>query len=193
MKEDIRDTLQGFASLTEWLSRDENYLEKILEAVRMITRCYGHGGKVLLCGNGGSAADAQHLAAELSGKYYLDRPPLNAEALHCNTSFITAVANDYSFDYIYERMVKAAGERNDVLMAFSTSGSSKNIINALQAAKNKNMHTIGFTGKSVGKMTPLCDIIIRIPSEDTPRIQEAHMITGHIICEWVEKKCFDNE
>ena len=193
MKAQIRNTLQGSASLTEWLSRDENYIEKIHEAVLMITRCYEHGGKVLLCGNGGSAADAQHLAAELSGKFYFDRPPLNAEALHCNTSFVTAVANDYSFDSIYERMVLAASKRNDILMAFSTSGTSKNIIKALEAAKNNKLHTIGFTGKLGGKMTTLCDIIINIPSDDTPRIQEAHIMTGHIICEWVEKIIFNNE
>ncbi len=193
MKEQIRNTLQVSASLTDWLSQDETYLEKVREAVWMITRCYEHGGKILLCGNGGSAADAQHLAAELSGKFYFDRPPLNAEALHCNTSYVTAVANDYSFNVIYERMVQATGNRNDVLIAFSTSGTSNNIINALQVAKKTKMHTIGLTGKSGGKMTPLCDIIINVPSDDTPRIQEAHILTGHIICEWVERTLFGNE
>ncbi len=193
MKDEIQNTLQSSASLTDLLSGNESYLEKVCEAVFMITRCYEHGGKVLLCGNGGSAADAQHLAAELSGKFYFDRPPLYAEALHCNTSFITAVANDYSFDHVYQRMVQAAGNRNDVLIAFSTSGSSKNIIKALQEAKKIKMHTIGLTGQSSGKMAALCDIIINIPSNDTPRIQEAHIMTGHIICEWVEKNIFGNE
>lgn len=193
MKENIRNTIQNSAALIDKLSRDEIFLEKVNKSVGLITRCYEHGGKVFLCGNGGSAADAQHLAAELSGRYYFDRPPLNSEALHCNTSFITAVSNDYSFDHIYERMIQAAGKKNDVLIAFSTSGNSKNVTLALKAAKKINMHTIGFTGLSAGKMGSFCDIIINVPSHDTARIQEAHIMTGHIICQWVERNLFNNE
>ncbi len=191
MKEGIRNTIQNSVSLKECLLRDEAYIEKVKDSILLITRCYEFGGKILLCGNGGSAADAQHLAAEFGGKFYFDRQPLHAEALHCNTSFLTAVANDYSYDLIYQRMVQAAGIKNDVLMAFSTSGNSKNIVNALQAAKKNKMHTIGFTGKSGGKMAAFCDIIIKIPSNDTARIQEAHIMTGHIICEWVERNIFN--
>ncbi len=193
MKENIRNTIQNSAALIDKLSRDEIFLEKVNKSVGLITRCYEHGGKVFLCGNGGSAADAQHLAAELSGRYYFDRPPLNSEALHCNTSFITAVSNDYSFDHIYERMIQAAGKKNDVLIAFSTSGNSKNVTLALKTAKKINMHTIGFTGLSAGKMGSFCDIIINVPSHDTARIQEAHIMTGHIICQWVERNLFNNE
>lgn len=174
------------------LLRDNSLMEKISEVAEVITKCYTSNGKVLLCGNGGSAADAQHIAAELTGRFKIDRSPLNAEALHCNTSFLTAVSNDSSFDHAYERMVQATGKKDDILMAFSTSGNSQNIINALNAAKSMEMATIGFSSKTGGKMAELCDILINIPSVNTPRIQEAHILTGHIICEIVEKNLFGN-
>jgi D-sedoheptulose 7-phosphate isomerase len=160
------------------------------QTINMIVGCYQKGGKVLFCGNGGSAADAQHLAAELSGRFYFDRPPLNAEALHVNTSFLTAAANDYSFDKVYERMTMAVGKRGDVLVAFSTSGSSPNVIHALKAAKELEMITIGFSGSTGGNMHDVCDVLFCIPSDDTPRIQEVHILLGHIICENVEKLLF---
>ncbi|HOI99565.1 MAG TPA: SIS domain-containing protein, partial [Rectinema sp.] len=146
--------------------------------------------KILLCGNGGSAADAQHLAAELSGRFYIDRPPLFAEALHVNTSYLTAVANDYSFDEVYARLVKAKGRPSDILIGISTSGNSSNIIKAINAAKEVGMISVGFTGKTGGKMVSLCDYLINIPSQDAARIQEAHILIGHIICEIVERKLF---
>ncbi|MFO8068287.1 MAG: SIS domain-containing protein, partial [Bacteroidales bacterium] len=146
--------------------------------------------KLLLCGNGGSAADAQHLAAEFSGRYYLDRPALNAEALHVNSSFLTAASNDFGFEKAYARMIDAIGENGDVLIAISTSGNSLNILEAINEAKERQIFVIGLTGKTGGKMKNMCDIMINVPSEDTPRIQEAHILIGHIICEMVEKELF---
>jgi D-sedoheptulose 7-phosphate isomerase len=147
-------------------------------------------GKVLFCGNGGSAADAQHLAAELSGRYLYDRDPLYSEALHVNTSYLTAVANDYSYDLIYSRMIKGSGKKGDVLFGISTSGNSVNVINALKQAKELGMKTVAFTGAGGGEMASVADLCIKVPSEDTPRIQEAHIMIGHIICEIIESELF---
>lgn len=154
---------------------------------------YSRGNKVLLCGNGGSAADAQHIAAEFSGRFYYDRAPLAAEALHTNTSFLTAVANDYSYEDVYSRALLASGKNGDVLIGLSTSGNSPNVLNALKTAKELGIVTIGFTGESGGKMKELCDYLINIPSTDTPRIQESHILVGHIICELVESALFPKE
>jgi D-sedoheptulose 7-phosphate isomerase len=147
-------------------------------------------GKILFAGNGGSAADAQHLAAELSGRFYLDREPLFAEALHVNTSYVTAVANDYSYEEIYARLVRAMGAPGDVLFAISTSGNSPNIIKAVEAAKKIGFTVIAMTGADGGKLKPLADHLINIPSKTTPRIQEGHMLLGHLICELIELKMF---
>ena len=157
-----------------------------------ITACYRNGGKVLFCGNGGSAADAQHLAAELSGRFYFDRPPLDAEALHVNSSYVTAVANDYTYDEIYSRYVNGVGKKGDVLIGISTSGNSENILRALKVAKNKEMVTVAMTGKSGGKMRDIVDFLLNVPSTDTPRIQEAHIMLGHIFCQIVEEDLFGN-
>ena len=145
---------------------------------------------VFVCGNGGSAADAQHIAAELSGRFYTDRPPLYSEALHVNSSYMTAVANDYSYDVVYSRMVEACGRKGDVLVGITTSGNSKNILAAMEMAKKQGMVTIGMTGKSGGKMNDCCDIMLRVPSTDTPRIQESHILIGHIICQLIEETIF---
>ena len=169
---------------------DAALLSKVEQCIRIITDAYRNDKKVLFCGNGGSAADAQHLAAELSGRFYLDRPPLNAEALHVNSSFVTATANDHYFDSIYERMVDAVGKKGDVLVALSTSGNSKNILRALKAAQSKGLHTIGLSGNTGGQMQALCQLVLNVPSSDTPRIQEMHMLLGHIICENVEQTLF---
>lgn len=165
-------------------------LQNAEKAADKIIACYQGKGKVLWCGNGGSAADAQHLAAELSGRFYYDRPPLFSDALHVNTSYVTAVANDYSYDLIYSRLVQAMGQTGDVLIGLSTSGNSKNVINALKAAAEKGMYRIAFTGESGGAMKEHCDLLINIPSNDTPRIQECHMLIGHTLCELVESKLF---
>jgi len=148
--------------------------------------------KMLLCGNGGSASDAQHIAAELSGRFYTDRPPLYAEALHVNSSYMTAVANDFGYEATYARMVEAAGRKGDILIGISTSGNSPNVVSAMQKAKEIGMLTVGFTGKNGGKMKEICDIMICIPSDDTPRIQEAHILIGHIICQLIEEEMFPN-
>jgi D-sedoheptulose 7-phosphate isomerase len=148
------------------------------------------GNKILWCGNGGSAADAQHLSAELSGRFYYDRPPLFSEALHVNTSYTTAVANDYSYDIIFSRLTQAMGRKGDVLIGLSTSGNSKNVIEAIKVANEIGMVTIGFTGETGGNMKSICKHLVNIPSKDTPRIQECHMILGHTICELVEIELF---
>ena len=173
----------------ELLSREELLitLEKIVEAILL---CYSSGGKVLWCGNGGSAADAQHLAAELSGRFYYDRPPLSSEALHVNTSYITAVANDYNYDEIYARLIRGSGKPGDILIGLSTSGNSRNVIKALQVANETGIVTVGFTGTTGGEMKDHCQFLINIPSTDTPRIQECHMLIGHTICEIIEKTLF---
>lgn len=146
--------------------------------------------KILFCGNGGSAADAQHLAAELSGRFYIDRKPLAAEALHVNTSYLTAIANDYSYDVVYSRLVEGLGRAGDVLVGLSTSGNSKNIVLAMEKARENGMITVGMTGIGGGKMKNICDHLINVPSNDTPRIQESHIMVGHILCEIIEHELF---
>jgi D-sedoheptulose 7-phosphate isomerase len=186
----IRSNLQNSINLKQRLLEDDGMVALVNEIADVVIACYRNGGKVFFCGNGGSAADAQHLAAELSGRYYYDRPPLFAEALHVNTSYITAVANDYSYDEIYARWITAIGQENDVLIALSTSGNSANVVRACEQANSNGMKTIGFTGKTGGKMGPLCDLLLAIPDTDTPRIQECHMLMGHTVCEIVEAQLF---
>jgi len=164
--------------------------QQLEKAIDLISAAFLNGNKVLFCGNGGSAADAQHLAAEFSGRFYKDRKALPAEALHCNTSYLTAVANDYSYDVIYARIVEGTGIKGDVLIGLSTSGNSGNIVKAFEAAKSLGITTIGFTGAGGGKMKELSDILFNVPSTDTPRIQESHILLGHIICQLVEEKVF---
>jgi len=169
---------------------DPVFLEKMEQAAQLLVRTFRAGGKVLFCGNGGSAADAQHLAAELSGRFYTDRPPLYAEALHVNTSYLTAVANDYGYDHVFSRMVDAAGRSGDVLVAISTSGNSPSILRAAEKAAEIGMSVIGMTGAGGGKLAPRCHLLLNVPSTDTPRIQECHILIGHILCEIVEKTVF---
>lgn len=180
------------ASITakEALLATPGLLEGLAQLVDRCVATFRQGGKVLFCGNGGSAADAQHLAAELSGRFYHDREPLFAEALHVNTSFLTAVANDYHYDEVYARMVRAAGRPGDVLIAMSTSGNSPNILRALTDAGQVGMFTVGLTGQSGGKLRGACDLLLAMPSTDTPRIQECHMLLGHILCELIEQEIF---
>ena len=176
MQQKIKDIIQASVNVKLQLLSDESLLKTIEEVTDIVTTAFLNGNKVLFCGNGGSAADAQHLAAEFSGRFYTDRDPLPSEALHCNTSYLTAVANDYSFD---------------VLFAISTSGNSANIINAVEQGKKSGMICVGMTGATGGKMNGLCDYLLNMPSKDTPRIQESHILTGHIICELVERKIFE--
>lgn len=186
----IKSKLQSSINLKTSLLSQSEILQAVSDSVTEIVKCYENGGKVLWCGNGGSAADSQHLAAELSGRFYYDRPPLFSEALHVNTSYITAVANDYSYDVIYSRLVEAMGQKGDVLIGLSTSGNSANVIKALEVANKIGMTTIGFTGQTGGKMKDHCKYLVNIPSTDTPRIQECHMLLGHTICELVEMNVF---
>ena len=158
--------------------------------VDLVSTAFQNDNKVYFCGNGGSAADAQHLAAEFSGRFYFDRHPLYSEALHVNTSYITAVANDYGYEQIYARLVKAKARENDILIGLTTSGESKNIILAFEQARSQKAITIGFTGHGGGSLKAVSDYLIDIPSKDTPRIQECHMLLGHILCELVEAKLF---
>ena len=191
MKQDlIRRNINDSISVKQKLLQNDTILTEITKVVDLIVEAFNNGNKLLLCGNGGSAADAQHLAAEFSGRYYLKRPPLHAEALHTDTSFMTAVSNDFSFDEVYARLIQGIGKQGDILIGMSTSGNSKNVIKALEEAKKKNIITIGFTGKANGNMKPYCDFLINIPSDDTPRIQECHLMLGHAICELVEKELF---
>lgn len=188
------DKIKNILSESVWVKQsvlqNADLLLSIETIVNIVVKAYTENKKVLFCGNGGSAADAQHLAAELSGRFMLNRKPLFAEALHVNSSYITATANDYGYDFIFSRLTEAMGNASDILMAFSTSGNSDNIVNALKTAKAKNMITIGFTGKQGGKMNEYCDILLLIPSENTARIQETHITIGHIICELTEFELF---
>lgn len=186
----IQSKLKTSIELKTAVMNNQAILNAVNEAVNKIIAAYQNKGKVMWCGNGGSAADAQHLAAELSGRFYYDRPPLFSDALHVNTSYTTAVANDYSYDVIYSRLVKAMCNKGDVLIGLSTSGNSANVIKAFEEARNMGVTTVGFTGESGGKMKALSDILINIPSTDTPRIQECHMLLGHTICELVEMSLF---
>ena len=186
----IKEILNEALAVNRHIFEDQAFLDKIDQCVDIITSALRSGGKILFCGNGGSAADAQHLAAELSGKFYLDRPPLSAEACHVNTSFLTAVSNDYSFESAYARYIEGVAHTGDVLVAISTSGNSGNIVKAATQAHKQGLKVVGMTGKSGGELLQHSDILLNFPSENTPRIQEAHILIGHIICEQVEKNLF---
>lgn len=190
MKSKIENIIQASIDVKHQLLADPFVLNTIENIVDDVVESLQNGGKILFCGNGGSAADAQHIAAELSGRFYTDRAPLYAEALHVNTSYLTAVANDYSYDVVYSRMVEGCGKKGDILFGISTSGNSKNVLNALLAANKKEMITVGMTGSTGGKMKEVCKYLLNVPSNDTPRIQESHILLGHIICQLVEEKMF---
>ncbi len=186
----VTDIIRASINTKERILADAVLLHTIEQVTETVINAFSKKNKVLFCGNGGSAADAQHLAAEFSGRFYTDRDPLPSEALHVNTSYLTAVANDYGYDVVYSRLVKAMGRAGDVLVCLSTSGNSVNIINALEQAQQIGMITVGFTGETGGKMKDKCDYLINIPSNDTPRIQESHIMIGHIICQLAEERLF---
>lgn len=189
-KERIETALRHSLETKQLILNDKQLQERLDQAAGICIQALQNGGKVLFAGNGGSAADAQHLAAELSGRFYYDRPPLNSEALHVNTSYLTAVANDYSYDEIYARLLLGTAKKGDVLVGLSTSGNSKNIVRAFEASKTIGVTCIAFTGTTGGQMKELADILINVPSTDTPRIQESHIMLGHILCEIVEATIF---
>jgi len=186
----ISKIIQSSIDVKQQILKDADLLKKIDTISDLITKAFKDGNRVYFCGNGGSAADAQHLAAEFSGRFYTDRDALPAEALHCNSSYLTAVANDYSYDVIYARLIKGIGQKGDFVIGLSTSGNSGNIIKAFEVAREKGIHTVGFTGDTGGKMKELSDYLINVPSKDTPRIQESHIMLGHIICQLVEERYF---
>ena len=186
----IQHAIEDSIAVKQLILNDKDFLNRIEETVVLCVNSLKLGGKIWFAGNGGSAADAQHLAAELSGRFYLDRKSLPAEALHVNTSFMTAVANDYGFDKVYARMLQGCAHRGDVLVAISTSGNSANILEAVDMAKSLGVHVVAMTGEKGGKLRDRCDILLNVPSNDTPRIQESHIMIGHIICEHIEKDIF---
>jgi D-sedoheptulose 7-phosphate isomerase len=192
MKSRINKCIKSAVENYTHVLQDDILQEKIQNFAIKSIAAFKDNKKMLLCGNGGSASDAQHIAAELSGRFYADRPPLYAEALHVNSSYMTAVANDYGYEATYARMVEAAGRKGDVLLGISTSGNSPNVVRAMQKAKELGMLTVGFTGKDGGEMKDICDIMICVPSIDTPRIQESHILIGHIICQLIEEEMFPN-
>ena len=187
----IKALIEESISVKQAILEDEGLLARIDDIAWIIVKALKNDKKVLFCGNGGSASDAQHLAAELSGRFYLERESLFAEALHVNTSYLTAVANDYGYEEVYARLVRGKGRKGDVLVALSTSGNSPNVIRATQDANDLGMTTIGMTSQAGGKLAPLCDFWIGVPSNDTMRTQEAHIMIGHLICELVEKRIFE--
>jgi D-sedoheptulose 7-phosphate isomerase len=190
MKSAIKSILLDSISMKQAMLHDDRLLTIVQGVVNQIIATFNAGGKVLFCGNGGSAADAQHLAAELSGRFYQNRKALFAEALHVNTSFLTAVSNDYGFEAVFERAVEAMGRQGDLLVALSTSGNSPNVLKAIAKAHEIGMKVVGMAGADGGKMDGHCDYFIKVPSTDTPRVQEGHILLGHIICALVEGKIF---
>ena len=188
--EKIKSIIEASIETKQQILQNDQLIVTIEKVVEVVTNAFKNGKRVYFCGNGGSAADAQHLAAEFSGRFYTDRKALPAEALHCNTSYLTAVANDYGYDVVYARMIDGIGEKGDILIGLSTSGNSGNIIKAFEVAKDKGIITVAFTGITGGQMKAISDYLINVPSTDTPRIQESHITIGHIICQLVEEKYF---
>ena len=190
MNEKIQEIIRESIATKTAVLQDAGLMGRVNQIVELIVNRFQEGKHLYFCGNGGSAADAQHLAAEFSGRFYINRDALPSEALHCNTSYLTAVANDFSYDLIYSRLIKGIGKRGDILVGMSTSGNSTNIIKAFETAREKGITTIGMTGEGGGRLRDLSDYLIDIPSRNTPRIQEAHMLLGHIICQLVEAEYF---
>ena len=187
----LKKGLDEHLNTIKCLGKDESLLEEVSKAAIAVLEAFKSGGKLLICGNGGSAADSQHLATELVSRFFMERKALDAEALTINTSSLTAIGNDYSFDKIFSRQIEAKAKKGDVLLAISTSGNSKNVVEAIKAAQNVGAISIGMTGQDTGSMiNQLADYCIRIPSNSTPRIQEAHILIGHVLCEFIEAKLF---
>src|SRR5215472_13722762 len=191
MNEKVNAIISESLAVKTAILQDQRLVSAVADIVNLIVDRFREGKHLYFCGNGGSAADAQHLAAEFSGRFYINRDALPSEALHCNTSYLTAVANDFSYDLIYSRLIKGIGKPGDILVGMTTSGNSPNILKAFETAREKGITTIGMTGEGGGKLKPLCDLLIDIPSRNTPRIQECHMLLGHIICQLVEEQYFN--
>ena len=190
MKKYIKNEIEKSFLIKKMISESDFLIEKIEKTAKAIVKCYKKGGKVLIAGNGGSAADAQHICGELINRFYFDRPGLPCIALSTDTSVLTAIGNDYSFDKIFWKQVEANGKRGDIFIGISTSGNSKNIIEAMKLCRKKGITTVGLTGIKKGIMDSYCDYIIKVPSAETPRIQESHMAIYHIICAIIEESIF---
>jgi D-sedoheptulose 7-phosphate isomerase len=187
----VRDRIQRSIDVKQALLSLPAFHDRVVQAAMQIVRALRTGGKILFFGNGGSAADAQHLAAEFTGRYLKERKALPALALHANSSAVTAIGNDYGFDLVFARQMEALGKEGDVAVGISTSGNSQNVLRGLEVAKSNSIYTVALTGASGGRMKDVADCVISIPSEATPRIQECHILTGHIICEIVEDVLFE--
>jgi D-sedoheptulose 7-phosphate isomerase len=181
------------ASVMQGLLDSPEYLHAVVAAAAAMTKCLRSGNKILFFGNGGSAADAQHLAAELSGRFARERPSLSGWALTANSSAMTAIGNDYSFEDVFARQIEGIGSPKDIAFAISTSGNSPNVLKAVGLAREKKLISIGLAGKSGGRLRDLVDHCICVPSDQTPRIQEAHILTGHILCELIEEELFGDK
>lgn len=190
-KELIKTRFEESIATKQKTLSDVSLMSKVEEIADLCIQSLRNGGKIIFCGNGGSAVDSMHLAAELSGRYYVDRPPLNAESMSADNAFITAVANDYGYEFIFSRLLKAKGKKGDILIGMSTSGNSKNIVEAFAVAKELGVKSVGWTGAKPCLMDA-CDVLLKVPSTDTPRIQETQMLIGHIICEIIEKHFLEN-
>lgn len=190
MQDKIRNIISESVAVKNQVLQNDVLLKTVEEVASLMVKALKNGNRIYFCGNGGSAADAQHLAAEFSGRFYIDRDALPAEALHCNTSYITAVGNDYGYDLVYARLIKGIANKGDFLVGLSTSGNSINIIKAFEVAREKGIYTVGFTGETGGKIKELSDYLINVPSTNTPRIQESHIMLGHIVCQLVEEQYF---
>ncbi len=166
----IQESIEQSIAVKQAIMADGELMNRVAEAAKLIEQSLRNGGKILFCGNGGSAADAQHLAAELSGRFYFDRPPLNAEALHCNTSYLTAVGNDYGYEYIFARLLRGTAKKGDVLVGISTSGNSNNILEAYKVAQELGVSIVSMTGATGGNMRDCGGLLLNVPSTDTPRI-----------------------
>ena len=186
----IADQIRASISTKQAILSDKGLMRNIAAAAQMIVDAYEQGKKTLLAGNGGSAADAQHIAGEFVSKFYFDRPGIASIALTTDTSIITAIGNDYGYDKLFSRQIQAQGSAGDVFIGISTSGNSANLVEALRMCGQKGIKTIGLTGFTGGEMDSMCDLCIKVPSGETPRIQESHILIGHIICCIVEEKLF---
>ncbi len=190
MEEIIRSRFNESKEINQLILENDDTINRIQKFAELIIKSYQNGGKLFIAGNGGSAADSQHITAELVSRFYKERKALPAESLNVNTSNLTAIANDYDFSVVFSRQLEANAKEGDVFLGISTSGNSKNILNALKISKKLNIYTLGLTGKDGGEMANLCDNIIMIPSCNTPRIQEYHITIGHILCELIESSLF---
>lgn len=186
----ISDQVQKSIEVKQYLLHDTDMMELIKKVSLKCAEVYKNGNKTLIAGNGGSAADAQHIAGEFVSKFYFDRPGISSIALTTDTSIITAIGNDYGYEQLFSRQIQANGNKGDMFIGISTSGNSANVIEALKECKKKEIITIGLTGAKGGEMAKLCDYCIKVPSNETPRVQESHILVGHIICAVVEEVLF---